>query len=694
MRRLLETHRENTDKLTPERAVSQISAAKASGLSPRQYALSKKSALATLYHEYQAVLMDENALDFDDILLCGTKLVRTHPDTVQHVEHVLVDEFQDTNRTQYELMKYLAAAGSVTIVGDPDQSIYGWRCADSGNLARMSRDYTNTAVVFLEQNFRSCRAVLESALRVVRQDTTRINKGLYTEHGKGSPVTFRRFDYADDEAEFAALEIQRLLTSLAPALSPLDIAVLFRSNSQSRVFESAFQQHRIPYRIVGAARFFERAEVKDLLAYLLLVDNPAYTTGLVRIANVPRRGIGAKTLEDLRTLAAAKKEPLIAVLENIADRTPGAPTLRSTAMPGIVSLVRTLRTVRRAASEGMASADLLRLLISELDYGAHLRRGDDYDARWDNVQELINFAAAIDKDSEAEAASPLRALLETGTLSSEEQTDNTPKVTLSTCHGAKGLEWPVVFVVAAEDGSMPLYRATTPEEVREERRLLYVAMTRAATNLYISCAARRMIAGSVHSCALSPFLQPLVPHAHGGTSATSEWSFQAPVLTETLTALGCVLGRNMPPASEVERRETDFRRSRHGARHAQLCGRGGPPERAPETRGSSGFVSAINTVSAKALHAPSQKGSFGTFSRGSSALGTAKSGGILGAFRDGNAGAIASGTSATKRPAASSDVPQKTALSPALGAKKELGGGANQQARRPRLGVGRARRLN
>ena len=183
MRRLLETHRENTDKLTPERAVSQISAAKASGLSPRQYALSKKSALATLYHEYQAVLMDENALDFDDILLCGTKLVRTHPDTVQHVEHVLVDEFQDTNRTQYELMKYLAAAGSVTIVGDPDQSIYGWRCADSGNLARMSRDYTNTAVVFLEQNFRSCRAVLESALRVVRQDTTRINKGLYTEHG-------------------------------------------------------------------------------------------------------------------------------------------------------------------------------------------------------------------------------------------------------------------------------------------------------------------------------------------------------------------------------------------------------------------------------------------------------------------------------------------------------------------------------
>lgn len=690
MRRVFDAQQGATDDLTPDRALAQISAAKARGQSPAHLGPGRAT-LAALYHEYQAELRAENALDFDDILLCGTQLAREHGDIVRHVEHVLVDEFQDTNRTQYELMTHLAARGCVTVVGDPDQSIYGWRCADAGNLARMQRDFPGTRAVYLEQNFRSCGTILDAAMHVVRQDHARINKGLYTHLGRGTPVSFRRLASADDEAEFVALEIERLITLFAPALTHADCAVLFRSNAQSRALESALQRARIPYRLVGAARFFDRAEVKDLLAYLLVVDNPAYTTALLRIANVPRRGIGAKSLDDLRIAAAARREPLLHTLEAVADARAGAPPARSTLLSGIRDLVRTLRTLRRAAAERMAAADLLRLLLTELDFAAHLRRDDGFEARWENVQELISFAAATDREcadsaspapSPAPAPSPLRALLESGALASDEQSDDTPKVTLSTCHGAKGLEWPVVFVVAAEAGNMPLYRATTPAEVCEERRLLYVAMTRAASNLYLTCAARRMAAGALQTCALSPFLEPLVPTAHGGKcTAKSDWCFATAAFgQDSLDVLAALLGRAVPPLRVLQERARTHAASRSGARLASL-GHAEPP------RAAGGFVSAVNAASAASL------GRFaGTTTPPTTSMG-----------RFAGAGSFSSALGAF-----SQNLPVKRADSGALSQNLPVkraadggGGGAPptakrpemQQQRRPRLGVGRPRRL-
>ncbi|WFD36734.1 DNA helicase [Malassezia cuniculi] len=754
MRRVFEAYKGDADSLTPDGAVAQISAAKARGLSPRMFALgpgAQKPILAALYRDYQVALREENALDFDDILLCGAKLVREHNDTVSHIQHVLVDEFQDTNRTQYELMTHLAALGSITIVGDPDQSIYGWRCAETGNLERMKRDYPDTQLVYLEQNFRSTGAVLASALQVVQQDTGRIDKGLFTSNSKGVPVTFRRFSSSDDEAEFVALEIQRMMKLFSPALSHADFAVLFRSNAQSRTFESAFQQAGIPYRLVGTARFFDRTEVKDLLAYLLVADNQAYTTGLVRIANVPRRGIGAKTLEDLRTAASSSGKLLLHVMEEVADGLPEAPVVRGAAVSGIKDLVHTLRTIRRAACEDVCSADLLRLLIKQVKFEEHLRRGDEFESRWDNVQELINFAAAVDRESvstasmhDAPAPSLLRALLESGALATEEQSDDTPKVTLSTCHGAKGLEWPVVFVIAAEDGSMPLYRATTAEEINEERRLLYVAMTRAATNLYISCSTRRMSAGQFQSRSLSPFLQPLVPHAHGGTcQGKSDWCYTLPSHgLETLEAMSAVLARKMPAVDEFERRMSEWSKSRQGMRLAELGAQQRERSQSPERKSyqgytpyqsygsrvgaasgsggsgsgnSNGFVSAINTMSANVLNGGGGGSSSSSSSTGVFGPRPQPSGafvGVLGAFRNQSndqKGTLTKVEAPLKRPADSANTaPGKrpAVISAAMGAKHAPFGAPKRTdntsatsttstpgARRPRLGVGRARKI-
>lgn len=587
-----------------------ISAAKSRGESPdmlrgtltaRTGRLSPSdSALVRLYEAYEARLRAANALDFDDLLLKGVQLFREHPDVTDHIRHVLVDEFQDTNTVQYLLMRYLAAAtGHVSVVGDPDQSIYMWRNAEVGNLARMLDDFPGLQCVLLEENFRSTGAVLEAARAVMRQDTTRIDKDLYTSHARGAPVTLRTLSDADTEADYIALEIQRQVKCSLGLLTYADTCILLRFNALSRTFESALQRYGISYRVMGGARFFDRAEVRDLLAYLLLADNPQYTPGVVRVLNVPRRGIGVKTVQACLEQAQSRGMPLLALLEDIVDgQVLPPPALRGAAIKSIGSFVDVVRQMRSLARDHVVS-HLLQVLVKVLDYETHLKREPNWESRWENVQELISFATAAEKTHEAntdtaaslvdldvpsaskrrrmekgevlpdmrstfvpetDAPTPLRTFLESSALASDVNTtdDDAPKVTITTCHAAKGLEWPLVFIPAVEDGTFPFYRCQKLEEVREERRLLYVAMTRAETNLYLTCARRRLVAGEWSNRHLSPFVKSLASGALA-PCARVDWCYTLPPLNAQLqSVVADVLQRPLAPQEALDEYRREY----------------------------------------------------------------------------------------------------------------------------------------
>ncbi|WFC95779.1 DNA helicase [Malassezia brasiliensis] len=649
--------------LKPEQALAAVSHAKARSRRPEDLRrTADQAALAEVYAAYQAQLRASNALDFDDLLMCGTQLLREHPSVVQHIDHVLVDEFQDTNAVQYELMRLLSAAsGHVSVVGDPDQSIYSWRNAEVGNLAKMCTDFPDVRRVFLEENFRSTQSVLDAAIKVMRQDTQRIDKDLHTAHGRGAPVAFHTFASADEEAEYIALEIQRNVALARPMLTYADVCILLRFNALSRTLEAALQRQRIPYRVIGGPKFFDRAEVKDLLAYLLLVDNPAYTPALVRIINVPRRGIGTKTVQDLEALAAQHGLTLHACIEQLVDGNAALGAgVRASVVQSLQALVRTLRRLRTAAHEGTPVCDLLQLLVTELDFQTHLRRDDDAESRWQNVQELISFAASSDTgglyeavgddsdtaeagEADAKASqghdpgatdaphakrrrtadtspTPLRMFLENSMLATDTAAgvEDSAKVTISTCHAAKGLEWPIVFVPAVEEGTFPFYRSVTPDEQREERRLLYVAMTRAATNLYLSATSRRLVAGAWQSRSVSAFLAPLLPPSQRGSQPSGApdaiaWCFGAPDVQRALPDAAALLHRACPDAAALAANAQAFAATPAARRlavlegtarapptHTSFGGAGTASPAPPPPRGTS-FASALNALSSSAL---------------------------------------------------------------------------------------------
>ncbi|CAE6527716.1 unnamed protein product [Rhizoctonia solani] len=622
---------------------SMISKAKATGQTPREMLRVATSvstqdklqaAVAHIYEEYDGVLREANALDFDDLLVMGLKVLKAAPRAIAKLRHVVVDEFQDTNTVQYELMQILADAcgGYVSVVGDPDQSseladtvvlsfltfdrkVYGWRSADVTNLSRM------------------------------RKDKQRVQKSLFTSHARGPIPLLREFRSATEEASFLARELRRVIASSGGMIGYGDCAVLLRFSALSRVIEAALQQESVPSRVLGGHKFFERAEVKDVLVYLQLADNPAFTPAFVRAVNVPKRGVGEKvrgiyrcwfvalfnyfafmnavlitanritqSIAEVVARATSEKTSAFNVIERICDGT--APDIKPPIKRKVLELVRLIRQLRKWAAEGVLAADLIRRTVDAIGYEAYLQRTQpDWETRWENVQELVNFAAGVEipepedliaEDNEAEdldnlgdtggypsdseepiaggtastsasssrptstkglppmgsgkqlgkrssrpsgsegrdtitmkqatlsnwrSASrsnsappqrqqpklsldddvldltgtddegtlpqnptdtdiptkkllrprrdnqhtPLRAFLQASLLSTDSETkeeESKGKVTITTCHAAKGLEWPVVIVPAVEGGTYPFYRA---EDIEEERRLLYVA---------------------------------------------------------------------------------------------------------------------------------------------------------------------------------------------------------------------------
>ncbi|KAG8879630.1 hypothetical protein FRB98_005594 [Tulasnella sp. 332] len=498
--------------------MSAISKAKSKALSPDDLSVEAerdgddvKRITAQIYEEYEATLKRNNSLDFDDLLVYGVRLFQKSSRILQGCRHILVDEFQDTSVLQYELVKLFANASQcLTIVGDPDQSIYGWRAAEIENLHKMGKDFHSTHQIYLEENYRSTATILAASHAIVSQDKARIAKGLFTSEGKGSIPVLRSCHNEHAEADFIADEIKRMMAHSGGMLDWNDFVVLLRYNALSRPIESAFQRAGIPIRMLAGVRFFERAEIKDILGYLQLVDNPSYDPAFNRIVNVPARSVGDKSLTEIEAIAKSKGWSNMATAEKISQGMVSGKDARITTKlkKDLPSFVKTIKSLRQLAAEGASVPDLVRRLTDLIDYEAYLQKThSDWESRWENIRELINFAEETsgqplldasqltsvgstarkeftleddgtltesgDEGSELaadEGETPLRRFLQASSLSTDTQTSesdsNSVKVTISTCHAAKGLEWPVVFVPSTEQGTFPFYRT---EDTHEER---------------------------------------------------------------------------------------------------------------------------------------------------------------------------------------------------------------------------------
>ncbi len=497
-------------RVAPRAVLSAISKAKSELQGPRQFAALVgdyfQEVTARVFQRYQDVLEQNDALDFDDILTKTVQLYQEREDILEKYttrwEYVHIDEFQDTNIAQYVLSKQWASRSrNICVVGDPDQSIYTWRAADIRNILNFEHDFPEARVVILDQNYRSTQTILDSAHSVIALNKQRKEKNLWTENGPGEPIVVHEAYDEEDEAAFVAEEIRRLARE--ENLRYQDIAVMYRTNAQSRSIEEALVRRSIPYRLVGGTRFYERREVKDLLAYLRLIQNPFDTIALMRVINVPHRGIGDRTLAELNRWSREKGIPPYAALQVVAeterDSPDGAPTSAHPFQKRTAgALLRFLGMLNELIelSKKSSLSDLTDAVIDRTDYRPHIMSDEDGDERWENVQELR--AVTIQYD-ELKPEHALASFLEDVALITDVDTmEESDSVTLITLHAAKGLEFPVVFINGLEEGILPHMRSIesgNPEQLEEERRLCYVGMTRAKLHLYLVRAFRRPFSG-------------------------------------------------------------------------------------------------------------------------------------------------------------------------------------------------------
>jgi DNA helicase-2/ATP-dependent DNA helicase PcrA len=492
--------------------LAEISKAKNALLWPEQYAQTQTSPvgerIANVYAEYQRRLAESNSLDFDDLIVRTIDLLerdKTAREKYQHkFEYILVDEYQDVNAAQYRLVALLAARhGNITVVGDDDQSIYSWRGSDYRNILRFEQDFSGATVFKLEENYRSTQRILDAANALVANNTTRKPKRLFTRRGEGDPITVYAAATERDEARYVVEKIKSLVRDGA---AYRDFVVLYRTNAQSRVFEEALLSDGIPYRVVGGVGFYARAEIKDVIAYLRYIVNPADAIAFKRIVNVPRRGIGQQTLAALvQAAGAAKLSVGEAVFNNEILRAAVPKKLKD--LERFAELIADCR--KRAGTLGVA--DLLVHVMEASGYVRELQAEDTPDARarLENLQELIGVA----REYEASKPDPSAAgfLANIALISDLDALDpDASYVTLMTLHSAKGLEFSAVFLTGLEEGVFPHGRTLSdPQELEEERRLAYVGVTRAVDRLFLSYAARRALFGNTYAYPKSRFLDEM-----------------------------------------------------------------------------------------------------------------------------------------------------------------------------------------
>src|SRR5829696_8933748 len=532
IRRLMEQQGHSTKLFAPRAVQSVISAAKNRMVAPADLAAGASfdrlvQVAAEVYAALGPALKAANAMDFDDLLLHPLRLFREHPDRLRAYQSrfrfVLVDEFQDTNRAQYELIKLMGAHGNVFAVGDDDQSIYGWRGADVRNMQDFLKDFPGAKLIRLEENYRSTQIVLDAANGVIAENSGRIGKTLTTRRRGGETVTLVAAADERDEAEWIVRELQK--RSAAGDWQFREMAVLYRTNSQSRALEEGFRRAGVPYRLVGAISFYERREVKDLLAYLRLVSNPADDEAFLRAVGVPRRGLGESSLATLGRAATQWSKSLLETAR-IADR---VPDLR----PNVRQAFRNFADLIDGAAQNreLPPADLLERIIRSIDYEALLHaEGPEGADRWENVRELVASAANWSEEvppEDDESGTPLeRFLAEAALLSSADTVAGQEEgVTLMTLHTAKGLEWPVVVLSGMEHGLFPLARSEEqPGGLEEERRLCYVGLTRAKDKLYLTWARARRRGGELRPGIASRFLKAIPPGIVEERRTTSLWA--------------------------------------------------------------------------------------------------------------------------------------------------------------------------
>jgi DNA helicase-2/ATP-dependent DNA helicase PcrA len=497
----------------PRALQSAISAAKSRLISPKDYAQQIQSyfeeIVQRVYEHYQQLLSQSEAVDFDDLLMKTVELFRNHLQILNRYQsrylHILVDEFQDTNIAQYMLIKQLAGKHhNICVVGDPDQSIYSWRFADLRNILSFEKDYPEAKVVFLEQNYRSTKTILEVASEVISANVQRKPKNLWTENEVGSPLAIIESYSEEEEAQSVVNEIEKLISQ--EQISLKDCAVMYRVNAQSRVLEETFMRYGVPYKLVGGTRFYQRREVKDVIAYLRLIHNPHDNVSLTRIINVPGRGIGQGTLSQLRAWARSHDASLYDSLKQVVEEKTLSSRITQ-ALTGFVALIDELMV----KSHELNLAELLDEILEHTGYREYLLENEDGEDRWENIMELRSVAKEYDGLPTEEA---LATFLEKVSLVADidELDEKADAVTLITLHQAKGLEFPVVFIVGMEEGILPHRRSfDDPEEMEEERRLCYVGMTRAKKQLYLLRSYRRsLFGGSVNPP--SRFLQDIPSH--------------------------------------------------------------------------------------------------------------------------------------------------------------------------------------
>ena len=503
----------------PAAILSAISAAKSQMLTPADYISHSSSHFEEIvgraYERYDQMLRQSNALDFDDLLLKAVQLLGSQPDILaryqERYRHIMVDEFQDTNLVQYELIKKLAHKyRNICVVGDPDQSIYSWRSADLRNILNFEKDYPKAKVVLLEQSYRSTKTILETAASIISANKQRKPIELWTDNKPGEPITLIEAYNEQEEGQVVVNEIEKLVERGEASLS--DCAIMYRTNAQSRALEEALLRYGTPYKLVAGTRFYERREVKDIIAYLRLMQNPQDSVSLLRIINTPQRGIGQRTLSQLAGWANSRGLSQYEALRLLASSEHGDElpfnARATTALTGFLKMMEGFI----ARSRQLNPAKLIDLVVSGSGYREYIMNAPDGEERWENILELGTVAG---KYSDLPPGDGLTAFLEGVALVSDVDSldEAVAAVTLITLHQAKGLEFPVVFIVGMEEGILPHIRSfDDPSQMEEERRLCYVGVTRAKHRLYLVRAFRRSLMGGVTVNSPSRFLNDIPRH--------------------------------------------------------------------------------------------------------------------------------------------------------------------------------------
>ncbi len=501
------------DKLFNDRSVlSEISNAKNEMLEPEQYTARansdfRKEKIATVYELYQKRLKENNAIDFDDIINYTIKILMENPDVLDYYsnkfKYVLVDEYQDTNKAQFTLVTLLASKnGNITVVGDNDQGIYSFRGADISNILNFERDFPGTKIIKLEQNYRCTGNILKAANSVIKNNEVKYKKELWTQNEEGNLPKVYQADNEYDEATYIVTQIEHLKREEYYKYS--DFAILYRMNTQSRAIEDILRRENVPYKIVGGLKFYERKEIKDIIAYLRLIQNSADNLSLKRIINEPKRGIGKTSLDKVEALAEQNETSMYEVIKHADQYGLNRVYLNSREFINVIEELKDKKAQ-------LVISELIKTTLKKTGYTKALEEENTIEAenRIENLEEFLTVAIEFEEEY---AENSLSQFLEGITLSSdidnvEEDEDS---VTLMTLHSAKGLEFPVVFLVGMEEGIFPGYKSISePKELEEERRLCYVGITRAKEHLYLTCSKQRTIFGSTSYNPVSRFLKEI-----------------------------------------------------------------------------------------------------------------------------------------------------------------------------------------